>query len=110
MSADHPVRQRFGTNMMQSNTAVFWRHDTFLGVCEAIGQDFGFNANWLRIIFSVALLVSPKVVLSVYLGLGLVVLASRLLFPVRAAAAANTGPIAPRADNDAAAAELPIAA
>lgn len=110
MSADHPIRQRFGTNAMQSNKAVFWRHDTFLGVCEAIGQDFGFNANWLRIIFSAALLFSPKVVLSIYLGLGLVVLASRLLFPARPAVPAMVAVGARRADNDGAGPELPMAA
>lgn len=94
--------------MQSKPTAIFWRHDTFLGVCEAIGQDFGFNANWLRIVFAAALLFSPKIVLSVYLGLALVVLASRLLFPVRAAAEARAE--APQADNDAVAVELPLAA
>ena len=26
------------------------RGDTMLGACEALGQDFGFNPNWLRIV------------------------------------------------------------
>ncbi|ATE65585.1 PspC domain-containing protein [Rhizorhabdus dicambivorans] len=92
--------------MTSNNT--FWRHDTFFGVCEAIGQDFGFNANWLRILFATALLFSPKIVLIAYFGLGAVVLASRLIFPKREARPAAIE--ARGADNDAEMAELPLAA
>ena len=52
--------------------------------CSVLGQDFRFNANYLRMALSVALLLSPMVTLAVYGGLGLVVAASRWLFPVRA--------------------------
>lgn len=69
---------------MQANqTNIFFRHDTFFGVCEGIGQDLGFNPNYLRIVFALTLLFAPKVVLSIYFGAGLVVAASRLLFPPR---------------------------
>jgi phage shock protein PspC (stress-responsive transcriptional regulator) len=88
---------------------TFWRHDTFFGVCEAIGQDFGFNANWLRIAFAVALLFSPKIVLMVYFGLGAVVLASRLLFPMRHAVRADASAVR-AASNDGELAALPLAA
>lgn len=58
------------------------RSDTFLGVCEAIGQDLGFNANWLRVLFGSLLLWNPAAVIGAYLGLGVVVAVSRWYFPV----------------------------
>ena len=75
--------------MSNKATTVFNRHDTFLGVCEAIGQDFGFNPNWLRAALSLVLLFAPVVILSLYLGLGLVVAVSRWLYPPRDRAAAE---------------------
>lgn len=84
---------------MRSNT--FWRHDTILGICEAIGQDFGFNANWLRLALSVALLFSPVATLSTYVGLGVLVLVSRLIFPMRSAPRPVAGEQARLAENDA---------
>lgn len=97
---------------MQSNqTAVFWRHDTFLGVCEAIGQDFGFNPNWLRVAFALALLPSPTITLGVYLGLAAIVAVSRFAFPARTKAAVEDSASRPLAAvNDEASAELPVAA
>ena len=66
------------------------RNDTILGVCEAIGQDFGFNANWLRIALALGLFWNAAFVIGGYLAVGIVVAASRLIFPdVRAAAAAQ---------------------
>jgi phage shock protein PspC (stress-responsive transcriptional regulator) len=62
-------------------TALLDRSDTFLGVCEGIGQDFGFNANWLRIALGVGLLWNPMAMVGIYAALGIAVLASRLLFP-----------------------------
>jgi phage shock protein C len=54
---------------------------TILGVCEAIGEDFGFNPMFLRVPFAASMLISPTWGIVTYLALGLVVLASRLLFP-----------------------------
>lgn len=67
--------------MQGSETNLFMRDDTFLGVCEAIGEDFGFNPLFLRVAFGVSVLWNPVAVLVAYLGLGVIVLASRLLFP-----------------------------
>jgi phage shock protein C len=61
------------------------RSDTFLGVCEAIGQDFGFSPNWLRIAFAPLIIMSPLTAMGAYLALGCVVALSRWLFPVTAA-------------------------
>jgi phage shock protein C len=57
------------------------RSHTILGVCEAVGEDFGFNPVLLRIPFAASVVYSPMLAIGAYLGLGLVVLASRLLFP-----------------------------
>ncbi len=64
-------------------TNLIFRNDTILGVCEAIGQDFGFNPNWLRIAFCAPIYWNPGLVLGVYLGLGLLVAATRFAFPDR---------------------------
>ncbi len=97
--------------MQDIQSKTFWRHDTILGVCEALGQDFGFNANWLRLALSVALLFAPVAILSAYVGLGVLVLASRLLFPARRAAVqATVEPSAPVAQNDEAARGFALAA
>ena len=71
------------------------RNDTILGVCEAIGQDFGFNPNFLRIPLAGGVLISPLASFGIYFALGLAVLASRLLFPAprQLAAAAPQPPL-----------------
>ena len=68
--------------MQASQTSVFFgRDDTFFGVCAALGEDFGFNPLYLRLGFAALLFYSPVAAISAYLGLGLVVLASRLIAP-----------------------------
>ena len=57
------------------------RSHTILGVCEAIGEDFGFNPVWLRVPFATTVLLSPMWAVAAYLALSAVVLVSRLLFP-----------------------------
>ena len=57
------------------------RNDTLLGVCEAIGQDFGINAVWLRLAFIGPLFFQPALTIGIYLALGVVVAASRYFFP-----------------------------
>ena len=61
------------------------RNDTILGVCEGIGEDFGFNANWLRLVFASAFYFAPIAVVGAYFALGLVVAASRYFAPKQAA-------------------------
>jgi phage shock protein PspC (stress-responsive transcriptional regulator) len=67
--------------MSASNIALPLRGDTLLGVCEAIGEDFSFHPNILRIAFAVALLWNPAAVFCAYLALGAIVAASRLVIP-----------------------------
>ena len=70
---------------MQRHDNIFLRNDTILGVCEAIGTDFGFNPNWLRVAFVAPIYWNPALVLAAYLGLGLVVLVTRYAFPDKVA-------------------------
>ena len=67
----------------ENSTPLPLRSHTILGVCEAIGEDFGFNPNYLRIPLAASVLYSPMWAAIGYFALGLVVLASRLVFPVR---------------------------
>ncbi len=63
------------------NIALPLRSHTILGVCEAIGEDFGFNPLFLRIPLAAVVVVSVKWAILTYLALGVAVLASRLIFP-----------------------------
>jgi phage shock protein PspC (stress-responsive transcriptional regulator) len=78
----------------EARTPLPLRNDTFLGVCEAIGEDVGMSPNWLRIAFAPLVVINPGLVIGAYLGLGGVVALSRWLFPrdSRPAAADETGP------------------
>ncbi|WP_277978666.1 PspC domain-containing protein [Sphingomonas phyllosphaerae] len=64
--------------------------DNLFGVCAAVGADLGFNPLWLRAAFAGALLFSLEAVIATYAALGVIVLASRLLFPDRRRATAST--------------------
>ncbi len=59
------------------------RSTTLLGVCEAIGEDFGFNANYIRVPLAAIVVFNVWAAVGAYLALGLVVVASRYLFPPR---------------------------
>jgi phage shock protein PspC (stress-responsive transcriptional regulator) len=65
----------------ENQVALPLRSHTILGVCEAIGEDFGFNPVFLRIPLAASVIWNPLIAFGVYFGLGAVVLASRLLFP-----------------------------
>ena len=58
---------------MTKATPLPLRSDTILGVCEAIGRDFGFNPLWLRLAFIVPLFFAPSATILAYFGLGIVV-------------------------------------
>lgn len=65
----------------EESVALPMRAHTILGVCEALGEDFGINPTWLRVPFAASVLISPTYAILGYLALGVVVLASRLIFP-----------------------------
>ena len=64
-----------------NQVALPLRSHTILGVCEGIGEDFGFNPLWLRVPLAACVIWSPMIAFSTYFALGAVVLASRLFFP-----------------------------
>ena len=64
-----------------NQVALPLRSHTILGICEAIGEDFGFNPVLLRVPLAAMVIWSPMIAIGSYLGLGIAVLASRLLFP-----------------------------
>jgi len=66
---------------MTTQTPLPLRSDTILGVCEAIGQDFGFNPLWLRLAFVLPVFISPMYAIGAYLALGAVVAATRYFAP-----------------------------
>jgi phage shock protein PspC (stress-responsive transcriptional regulator) len=67
--------------VQENSVALPLRSYTILGVCQAIGEDFGFNPVLLRVPFAATVLISPLWAIVAYFVLGAVVLASRLLFP-----------------------------
>lgn len=74
--------------MQISQPSLIARDDTFFGVCAGIGEDFGFNPNYLRVAFAVLMFFNPLAAVGVYAAAGAVVLFSRLLAPNPRAAAA----------------------
>ena len=64
-----------------NQVALPLRSHTILGVCEGIGEDFGFNPVLLRIPFAASVIYSPLLAIGTYLALGVAVLASRWFFP-----------------------------
>ena len=84
---------------------LFSRRDTFFGICESVGQDFGFNPLWLRLAFVAPIFFFPVQTFAAYFLLGGLVLASRLMFPNKAAPAAQpaltvAAPAASHTDQD----------
>jgi phage shock protein PspC (stress-responsive transcriptional regulator) len=98
--------------MQTSQPSLIARDHTLLGVCEAIGEDFGFNPLFLRVPFAALLLLSPTAVIGAYLALGLLVLLTRLVAP-NPRSAADSRPAAaaePAAAANETAEELAVAA
>ncbi len=92
MSVQHAPAQ-------ETYTALPLRQHTIFGVCEGIGEDFGFNPIFLRVPLAAMVLWSPLIAIGGYFALGVLVLASRLLFP-RPAAVASLTASAIGSDND----------
>jgi phage shock protein PspC (stress-responsive transcriptional regulator) len=78
----HPPRLR-SDEMQETQPALPLRDHTVLGVCEGLGEDFGFNPLWLRLLLASFLIWKPLEVIGVYFALGLLVMISRLLVPNR---------------------------
>ncbi len=68
-------------NEEQTYTPLPLRSHTILGVCEAIGEDFGFNPVLLRIPLAASVVASPLIAIGVYFALGAAVWVSGFFFP-----------------------------
>ena len=96
---------------MTNTTPLPLRSDTILGVCEAIGRDFGFNPLWLRLVLIVPVFFAPVLSIAAYLGLGLLVGLVHWLSPDEQTAAPQLATSSPAARADAEIDEaMPIAA
>jgi phage shock protein C len=67
--------------MQTSQPSLIARDHTLFGVCEALGEDFGFNPLFLRVPLAVLLLWNPTVVIGTYVALGVLVLLTRWISP-----------------------------
>ena len=76
--------------MQFTRNSLSLRSDTMFGVCEALGQDFGISANWFRVGFAFAVIYNLEYAVLAYLGIGALVLVSRLVYPGRAVAEVET--------------------
>ena len=86
---------------MSSVRPSLWnRPDTLFGVCEGLGQDFGFNPIFLRIALAASILLDPKIAIGTYFALGLLVAASRILFPNQVVASSKEAGLAVDAPSD----------
>ncbi len=61
------------------------RNDTLLGVCEALGQDFGISATWFRLAFIAPLFFFPLYSIAAYFAIGALVALTRWIAPNPAA-------------------------
>jgi len=81
---------------------LFLRDDTIFGVCEGLGEEFGFNPNFLRVPFAAGILWNPVAIVGIYLGLGAALAVARWIYPKPGASVAPQ-PVAdrkaPTADN-----------
>ena len=92
---------------------LFTRDDTFFGICEALGEDFGFHANILRMSLAIAAYFNPVAVVGAYLGAGVLVMISRWIAPnPKAVVAAEPEAVHVRAaaDNENVGGQIPLAA
>lgn len=69
------------TATVKKQTALPFRNDTILGVCEALGQEFGINPTWLRLAFVAPLFFQPVLTIVVYFALGAIIATSRYFYP-----------------------------
>ncbi|MET1110341.1 MAG: PspC domain-containing protein [Allosphingosinicella sp.] len=77
----------------QPQPSVFARDHTIFGVCEALGEDLGFNPVFLRVPLAVCLLLNPWAVVATYAALGVLVAFTRVVAPnPRQAAAVEARP------------------
>lgn len=65
------------------SSSLFSRSDTMFGVCQGLGEDFGFNPNWLRVGFALMVVFNVGLALAAYAGAAVLVAVSRFAYPTR---------------------------
>ena len=90
---------------MRNAFSIVSRDDTMFGACHAMGEDFGFNPVWLRLLFALLLFFHLPIAIASYAALTLIMIAVRVL--VADPAEAEEQAEAPEAEE---ALELPLAA
>jgi phage shock protein C len=78
---DAQIAKQDNQQAQQFEPALPLRSHTVLGVCEGLGEDSGIPPILFRLAFAGAIFWNPAAAAGAYLGLGLIVLATRLLFP-----------------------------
>ncbi len=73
--------------MKRLSASPLARRDTLLGVCQALGDDFGFNPIYLRVALALLLIWNPVVVAGTYAAAAVVITIVYCLFPDPAATA-----------------------
>ena len=63
------------------SSSAIARDDTLLGACYAIGEDFGFNPLYLRILFAIGMFWSPAITFAAYAALTALATLTRWLVP-----------------------------
>ncbi len=99
--------------MQTPQPSVFTSDRTLFGVCEALGEDLGFNPIFLRLPLGICLMLNPVAVIAVYAGLGLLVAFTRFVAPnpkPAAAAEADPRPVAASAPEARAEPDMALAA
>ena len=67
--------------MHSPQPSLLARDDTFFGVCQGLGEDFGIHPNWLRVGLALLLFVSPPAAVGSYAAAGMLVALSRWISP-----------------------------
>ena len=92
-------------DVQTANEALNSNPDSLFGVCQAIGEDFGFNPFFLRLGFLGLAFFNIPVSVGAYALLGLGVAASRWLFPAEGESQENRSeraePTAARVEDEA---------
>ena len=87
MQDAYPVPGQAAATAHEPLPALPLRDHTILGVCEALGEDFGFNPLFLRVPLATMVLWNFVAAIGIYLALGVAVALSRWIYPAARPAA-----------------------
>ena len=83
---------------MTSTTHAAATPDNLLGICHSVGETFGFNPLWLRVLLAIGFIVNFEIAIGTYALLGIAILIGNLIARIarpsatRLAARAVSGP------------------